>query len=160
MIKPSIIVATLLVFGVLAPASSFADDAAQAVDNISPVPQQQLLDYLAGKSELTLVDARSTAEYDAGHIYGAVSVPLDTSADALTAALPEDLSSPLLVYCKTGIRAMQLQQRLTAAGYTDVRVLGPTQMLWADALPMFNCGVPDAPTTQLNTIESNTKNGG
>lgn len=159
MIKPSVILATLLAFGTLGSASALADTA-QTADNISHVPQQQLLDYLAGKSELTLVDARSTAEYDAGHIYGAVSVPLDTSADALTAALPEDLSSPLLVYCKTGIRAMQLQQRLTAAGYTDVRVLGPSQMLWADTLPVFNCGVPDAPATQLSTVDNDTKNGG
>lgn len=123
-----------------------ADDAAAASPAIDIIPQQTLLNYLAGKEKFTLIDARSAEEYEAGHIWGAVHVAHDADL-AASEELPDDLAAPLVVYCKSGLRAQELQGRLLAAGYTNVRVLGPAQMLWADSLPVFNCGAsaPDAP---------------
>lgn len=103
------------------------------------VSQRELLDYLAGRSELLVIDARSPAEYAAGHIHKAISLPV-ASAGPGAPGLPAALDQPLLLYCKTGRRAEKLRGKLLALGYTDVRVLAPAQMLWADELPVFNCG--------------------
>ncbi|MDY6983964.1 MAG: rhodanese-like domain-containing protein [Pseudomonadota bacterium] len=130
-----------------------ADDKPDASPAIDIIPQQTLLNYLGGKEHFTLIDARSADEYAAGHIWGAVHVAHDADL-AASQELPDDLAAPLVVYCKSGLRAQELQSRLLEAGYANVRVLGPSQMLWADSLPVFNCGAsaPDAP--ELATINS------
>lgn len=128
-----------------------ADDDSNASPAIDIIPQQTLLNYLSGKENFTLIDARSADEYAAGHVWGAVHVAHDADL-AASDELPDDRAAPLVVYCKSGVRAQELQGRLLEAGYTNVRVLGPTQMLWADSLPVFNCGAgaPDAP--ELATV--------
>jgi phage shock protein E len=136
--------------------------AARSEDNldVDPIPQQILLDYLGGKANFTLIDARSAEEYAAGHIWGALHVAHDADLAANT-VLPADRTAPLVVYCKSGMRAEALQASLLAAGYTDVRVLDPAQMLWADELPVFNCGAT-APgvNTELVTKDSLNTTGG
>ena len=127
--------------------------------NFTPIPQQTLLDYLAGKTTFTLLDARSAEEYKSGHIYGASNVPAD--ADLSTnEAVPADLNSAVVVYCKSGIRAQALQANMLAMGYTNVRVLGPAQMLWAGELPVFNCGATETPSTKLATVDALPATGG
>lgn len=121
---------------------------------IQPIPQAELLQFLAGKSDFTLLDARSAEEYAAGHIWGAVSLP--HTADLHEApGLPQDRSTPLVVYCKSGLRALTLQRRLQEAGYAQVRVLAPGQMLWAgEDLPVFNCGAEPPQPQVINTAET------
>ena len=152
MSKTQTLLVTLLSTTLLLASLARADDAQNASPAIDTIPQQTLLNYLGGKENFTLIDARSADEYAAGHIWGAVHVAHD--ADLAASELPDDLAAPLVVYCKSGMRAQELQGRLLAAGYTNVRVLGPAQMLWADSLPVFNCGAsaPDAP--ELATVNS------
>lgn len=146
---PAALHAILLCSGlVLQTGPALADEA----KTYEPIAQKTLLNYLAGKEKFTLIDARSPAEYDAGHIWGATNVPANTDLD--TADLPEALDSPLVVYCKSGVRAETLQTNLLAKGYTNVRVLGPAQMLWADDLPVFNCGASAPGATELITVDS------
>lgn len=121
--------------------------------NFEPIPQQTLLDYLGGKTNFTLLDARTAEEYAAGHIWGAQNVPADADLSAVD-ALPADAASPIVVYCKSGIRAEALQAALLASGYTNVRVLGPAQMLWAGELPVFNCGATEVSEPALVTANS------
>jgi phage shock protein E len=130
-----------------------ADDESTASPAIDIIPQQTLLNYLGGKEKFTLVDARSADEYEAGHIWGAVHVAHDADL-ASSEELPDDLAAPLVVYCKSGIRAQELHDRLIAAGYSNVRVLGPAQLLWADTLPVFNCGASAPDATELVTTNS------
>lgn len=118
-------------------AAPVAGDSSPAVAHID---QSILLGYLADNSKLTLLDARSAAEYETGHILGAKSVPHDHVADHAD-ALPADLDAPIVVYCKTGKRAASLAGVLASRGFTNVRVLGPAQLFWSDTAPMFNCGV-------------------
>ena len=108
-----------------------------------PIDRSLLLAYLADTTTFTLLDARSADEFDVGHIHGAVNVPHD-AVEAFAAALPDDRSAPVVVYCRTGKRAALLAEQLAARGYTDVRVLAPAQMFWSDTAPMFNCGLPAA----------------
>jgi phage shock protein E len=123
----------------------------------TPVPQKLLLSFLADNSTLTLIDARSSEEFQASHINGAINVPHDTSIDANT-GLPTDLQAPIVIYCKTGKRAMALQSKLRELGYADVQVLQPGQINWFDGMAVFNCGIPTSiPASQdsSNVLTSN-----
>jgi rhodanese-related sulfurtransferase len=83
-------------------------------------------------------------------IWGAVHVAHDADL-AASDVLPADPAAPLVVYCKSGKRAAALHASLLAQGYTNVRVLGPAQMLWADDLPVFNCGAVETTSSALAT---------
>jgi rhodanese-related sulfurtransferase len=128
---------------------SAAAEAAVPAGAASPVPEKAiaaieqtfLLKFLAGGDNFTLIDARSPDEYAAGHIARAINVPHD-AAEAFAAALPTDLAATIVVYCKTGKRASALRDDLVERGYTDVRVLGPSQIFWTSTAPVFNCGLP------------------
>lgn len=127
--------------------------------DFKPIPQQTLLDYLSGKTNFTLIDARTADEYEAGHIWGAGNIPPGGDLDS-NEALPADKASPLVVYCKSGLRAEALQADLQAAGYDNVRVLAPAQMLWAGELPVFNCGAVAEPAPPLVTVARPAATGG
>ena len=105
------------------------------------VAQQTLLAYLADHSRFTLIDARTLAEYAAAHIDGAVNIPHDELAGH-EKLLPVDRDAPIVVYCRTGRRAGKLQAQLLDLGYTDVRVLRPSQVTIFDGQAVFNCAIP------------------
>ncbi len=65
-----------------------------------------------------LVDVRSPGEFAAGHVAGAINLPLDQLADNVARALP-DLHQPLLVYCLSGARSGVAVQWLQQMGYTQ-----------------------------------------
>jgi rhodanese-related sulfurtransferase len=74
---------------------------------------------LVGRGAL-LVDVRSPGEYSAGHLDGAVNLPVGEIANRLT-ELPRDRS--VIVYCRSGVRSARAARTLRAAGFT-VRNLG------------------------------------
>jgi rhodanese-related sulfurtransferase/DNA-binding transcriptional ArsR family regulator len=65
-------------------------------DGGEPVTRDQL-QQLARKRNVTVLDVRPREEYTAGHIPGAVSIPLDELADRL-AELPDD--GQVIAYCR------------------------------------------------------------
>ena len=80
---------------------------------------------LLAKGEILLVDARDTLAYEAGHIPGAVSLPMDTFNEriaAFTANVPQ--TKPLVIYCASiRCRLAHEEAALLGAqfGYADVR---------------------------------------
>lgn len=84
----------------------------------------------AAMSTTAIVDVRQRAEYEAGHLPGAVSVELGSLAAAST-ALP---TRPLTVMCGHGERAMSAASVLERAGRADVSALrgGPDE--WVSAV--------------------------
>lgn len=124
---------------------------AASANDIPLIDQSELLEYLAGGDNFTLIDARSAEEYAEGHVARAVSVPHD-SGDAHLRFLPADLDAPLVVYCKSGRRSSLLRDALVERGYSNVRVLGPRQIFWWDTGPVFNCGLPNDPDTPASPI--------
>ncbi|MEX0975667.1 MAG: rhodanese-like domain-containing protein [Woeseia sp.] len=115
----------------------------------SAVPQSLMLGFLADKSTFTLIDARSPEEYATTHIDGAVNIPHDQLAD-YDQTLPASLDKTVVVYCRTGKRAGELQAQLTQLGYTDVRVLQPQQIFASDNLMVFNCGASESKSLVVN----------
>jgi rhodanese-related sulfurtransferase len=68
----------------------------------------------------TLLDVRTDAEWSAGHLPGAVHVPLADLADRM-GEIPRD--HPVVVYCRSGARSANAAAILVAAGY-EVHDLG------------------------------------
>jgi len=73
---------------------------------------------------VAVVDVRTDAEWDAGHLSSARHIPLSQLEQSDPGSIL-DPSQPVLVYCKSGGRASKAGQQLIDAGFEDVRVLKP-----------------------------------
>ena len=95
-----------------------------------PVPEIDVAE-LAGRhaAGAFVLDVRQPDEYEAGHVPGAVLIPLD-QLPARQGELPTD--QELLVICKGGGRSAAAVEALTAAGYQATNIAGGT-MAWIEA---------------------------
>jgi rhodanese-related sulfurtransferase len=77
------------------------------------------------RGQVTLVDARNKSSYDAGHIPGAISLPLDSLKQQFpqfSAQYPKD--KPVVVYCESVHCSMAHEEAVELAdqdGFHDVR---------------------------------------
>lgn len=69
-----------------------------------------------------LVDVRSTAEYAASHLPGAINVPVDVLPSRLAELEPR--ADPVVVYCASGNRSSRAKAALVDAGFESVFDLG------------------------------------
>jgi rhodanese-related sulfurtransferase len=84
---------------------------------------------------LTLIDVRTPAEYTAGHVPGARSMPLDALDVASLGA------GPVHVICQSGVRSRQACEKLTALGVAEViDIAGGTSGWKAAGLPIDGSG--------------------
>lgn len=70
-----------------------------------------------------LIDVREVDEYEAGHVGGAVLVPLGTVADHVDAFRGE---GPAYIICKSGGRSMSAAEFLADQGVDVINVAGGT----------------------------------
>jgi rhodanese-related sulfurtransferase len=83
-----------------------------------------------------VLDVREPAEYQAGHIEGAVNIPVRTLAKN-GGQLPQDKNTPIAVVCKSGIRAAYATMALKLMGYTNVKDVAGGMMGWEkEGLPV------------------------
>ena len=74
--------------------------------------------------EVVILDVREQNEFDAGHIAGAVLLPVGSiTAETASAVIP-NLDSVVLVYCRSGNRSKTASQALAELGYTEVYEFG------------------------------------
>lgn len=66
-----------------------------------------------------VVDVRSPGEFAAGHVDGAINLPLDRLDTDCAQALP-DKSTPLVLCCLSGARSGMAAQWLRQQGYAQV----------------------------------------
>lgn len=81
----------------------------------------QLEAYLEGSSRFTLLDVRDRDSYDAGHLEGAVNIPLE-ELEMRVDEIRRD--QPVIVYCGHGSRSMQAARFLDQQGYRAASVVG------------------------------------
>ena len=69
-----------------------------------------------------LIDVREVNEFAAGHIPGAVNVPLSAIQKNILPEYPKE--TPLYIYCLRGSRSRRAAEILTGAGFTEVYSIG------------------------------------
>lgn len=69
-----------------------------------------------------LLDVRTEEEYKERHIQDSINVPV-ASLGQIRGKV-EDLSTPLYVYCHSGVRSAIAVEELTEMGYSKVRDIG------------------------------------
>ena len=97
---------------------------------MTPEQLQALGDSLAAGAKI--VDVRTPAEFSAGHIHGAINIPLDELRRELKKLGKKN--KPLLVYCRSGSRSGQAVAFLRGRGFTnvlDLKTMGHWQKLQA-----------------------------
>lgn len=86
------------------------------VDHIS---NDDLISRMEANENLVLIDVRTEAEYEAGHIAGAQSVPRGV-VEFRIGSLAPDADQEIIVTCSHGIRAAAVTKILQGIGYTNV----------------------------------------
>jgi rhodanese-related sulfurtransferase len=66
-----------------------------------------------------LVDVRAPHEWEAGHIAGAIHVPLDELGERVADL---DRDRPVVLYCRGGSRSTMATEALAAAGYDAAKL--------------------------------------
>ena len=69
--------------------------------------------------DAVLIDVREPAEFGAGHIPGAVNMPLSGISSI---SLPKD--RPIFLYCLRGTRSQKARHILKSLGYERVKSIG------------------------------------
>ncbi|MCF8255627.1 MAG: FAD-dependent oxidoreductase [Bacteroidia bacterium] len=75
----------------------------------------------------TIVDVRTSAEFQEGHIAGAINIPVDEMRERMGEIFNED---KLIVYCAVGQRGYLAQQILKQNGFKNVRNLSGGYTTW------------------------------
>jgi len=96
------------------------------------VSQTQLLEWMEQKSNLCILDVRTTGEYASGHIPGALNIGHKEISGRLD-ELAANKDKNIVVYCERGGRARMAQSDLTKAGFPNVYHLAGDMAAWRDA---------------------------
>ena len=88
--------------------------------NITAEEAKQIMDREEG---YIILDTRTQAEYDEGHIPGAIVIPHDEITDRAEEELPHK-NQLLLVYCRSGRRSKLAAEALVELGYTNIKEFG------------------------------------
>lgn len=76
---------------------------------------------LVEKQNAFLLDVRTPEEFAAGHVPGAVNIPVQVLATRMN-EVPKN--RPVVVYCRSGVRSANAAKMLSDAGYTKLYDLG------------------------------------
>ncbi|QJR80107.1 rhodanese-like domain-containing protein [Alteromonas pelagimontana] len=81
--------------------------------------------------EWLLIDVRSPAEYQKGHIPGAINIP-HSEIQHYVSQLQDHKNTPVIIYCRSGRRAQLAIETLKAADFSDLSHLEGDMMGWYD----------------------------
>lgn len=74
-------------------------------------------------TDYIILDVRTQAEYDTGHIAGALLLPNENIGTEDIEMLP-DKAQLILIYCRSGNRSKQASEKLVKLGYTSIYEFG------------------------------------
>ena len=85
-------------------------------------PQAKAL--LDARPDAVLLDVREEEEYITGHAVGAQLLPVDELSDEAALDLIPAYETPVLVYCRSGVRSALAARLLEEYGYEEIYDLG------------------------------------
>ena len=86
------------------------------------------------RDQLQILDVREPDEWEAGHIEGAVHIPLNDLLNGVTDGL--DPSRPVVTYCRTANRSEVARLMLQAQGYEAYTLDGGGMQWEAEGRPL------------------------
>ncbi len=115
----------------LSDVNQLVDTYLTAKDNLDPIPAHELLER-ARQDLVTVLDVRPREEYEAGHVHGAINIPLEELEQHLEQFDPQQ---EIVAYCRgphcilafdavARLRESGLQARRLEDGYPEWRVAG------------------------------------
>ena len=87
------------------------------------IPQEKARELMDSQTVVVL-DVREQDEFDAGHIPGAVLLPVGSINKETAASVIPRKDTMVLVYCRSGNRSKTASQALVDLGYTNVLEFG------------------------------------
>lgn len=108
-------------------------------DTATRIDPQTLEQWLRQGIDVRVLDVRSPAEYEGVHIPGAYNVPLDTLGEHAE-DIQRHVEEPVVLVCRSGMRASQAEQRLAGAGMGNIKVLEGGMLAWEQAVGRVNRG--------------------
>ena len=99
---------------------------AAAYKTLTPQQAKQRMEQNEQNDKIVVLDVRTQEEFAAGHIPGAVLLPVDlieAKSEEVAKVLP-DKDAEILVYCRSGKRAHRASQALADMGYTNIEHIG------------------------------------
>jgi len=105
--------------------------------------------------DLVVLDVRTKSEYDGGHIYGAVWIPVSQLATRI-GELVDHENHEIIVYCASGGRSVTASGILDSSGFTKVyNMLGGISAWQSAGYPVYIATVHNVNTTfNYDTIQA------
>jgi len=101
-------------------------------DEPSAIEPQALAERVAAAdSQLLVLDVRSAAEFDEGHIPGAINIPFDAIGGRITELGPSG-QRDIVVYCRSGRRSAIALTTLKEAGFSRLFHLEGDWLRWSE----------------------------
>ena len=105
---------------------------------VTEVSQQEFMSQKPGS--YLILDVRTPEEFAAGHLDDAMNIPHDHVADQLP-QIQQYAAKPVLLYCRSGNRAVKTAEVLAKAGFTNLHHLTGDMQGWeAAGLPVVKGG--------------------
>ena len=98
---------------------------AQGIKVLKPVEFQEA----AKNNDIQLVDARTTKEFEEGHLKGALNIDV-LKSDFSAEAEKLDLEKPVYVYCRSGKRSATAALILKDMGFKEIYDMEGGYLLW------------------------------
>jgi phage shock protein E len=96
------------------------------------VSQEKLQERMKQKSDICILDVRSSREYNSGYVPGAINIGHTEISEHLDELVPYK-NKDVVVYCEKGVRARIAQNALIKAGFTSVYHLTGDMGAWRQA---------------------------
>ncbi|MGI6608450.1 MAG: rhodanese-like domain-containing protein [Erysipelotrichaceae bacterium] len=87
------------------------------------ITTSEAIEMMESEEDYIILDVRTLAEYEAGHIKGAVNFPNENIGNQMLDILP-DKDQLIFVYCRSGNRSKSASLKLAEIGYTNIVEIG------------------------------------
>ena len=98
------------------------------------ITQEEAAEIINAQKDFLLLDVRTQAEFEGGHIPGAICIPNETIGTEAPPQLP-DKAQMLLIYCRSGNRSKQAAEKLAKLGYSNILEFGGINTWTGETVP-------------------------
>lgn len=96
---------------------------------VTNVTIQEAKELINEKEDLVILDVRTKEEYDAGHIEGAIQIPV-AELERRIDEIEDYMDNPILVYCRSGNRSSKAVSILLENDFNEIYHMNQGYMRW------------------------------